>query len=32
MEKHRLNKCEREATLLTSEDDDTWDIYTFNTE
>lgn len=31
MAKHRLNKYERETILLTSEGDDTWDIYTFNT-
>lgn len=32
MAKHRLNKYERETILLTSEGDDTWDIYTFNTD
>lgn len=32
MSKHRLNKYERETILLTSEGDDTWDIYTFNTD
>ena len=32
MTKHRLNKYEREIILLTSESDDTWDIYTFNTD
>lgn len=32
MTKHRLNKYERETILLTSESDDTWDIYTFNTD
>lgn len=32
MGKHRLNKYERETILLTSEGDDTWDIYTFNTD
>ena len=31
MAKQRLNKYERETILLTSEGDDTWDIYTFNT-
>ena len=31
MAEHRLNKYEREAILLTSEGDDTWDVYTFNT-
>ena len=30
--KHCLNKYERETILLTSEGDDTWDIYTFNTD
>lgn len=30
MSKHRLNKYERETILLTSEGDDTWDVYTFN--
>jgi len=28
---HRLYKTERETILLTSEGDNTWDIYTFNT-
>ncbi len=32
MGKHRLNKYERETILLTSEGDDTWDVYTFNTD
>jgi len=32
MAKQRLNKYERERILLTSEGDDTWDIYTFNTD
>lgn len=32
MAKHRLLKEERETILLTSEADDTWDIYTFNTD
>ena len=32
MAKNRLNKYERETILLTSEGDDTWDIYTFNTD
>ena len=32
MAKQRLNKYERETILLTSEGDDTWDIYTFNTD
>ena len=32
MAKHRLNKYERETILLTSEGDDTWDVYTFNTD
>ena len=32
MAKHRLNKYEKETILLTSEGDDTWDIYTFNTD
>jgi len=32
MGKHHLNKYERETILLTSEGDDTWDIYTFNTD
>lgn len=32
MAKHRLIKAERETILLTSEADDTWDIYTFNTD
>ena len=32
MAKHRLNKYERETILLTSEGDDTWDIYTVNTD
>ncbi len=32
MSKHRLNKYERETILLTSEGDDTWDVYTFNTD
>lgn len=32
MAKHRLNKYERETILLTSEGEDTWDIYTFNTD
>lgn len=32
MAKHRLNKYERETILLTSEGDDAWDIYTFNTD
>ena len=32
MAKQRLSKYERETILLTSEDDDTWDIYTFNTD
>ena len=32
MAKHRLNKYERETILLTSEGDDIWDIYTFNTD
>ena len=32
MAKHRLSKYERETILLTSEGDDTWDIYTFNTD
>lgn len=32
MAKHRLNKYERETILLTSEGDDTWDFYTFNTD
>ena len=32
MPKRRLNKYERETILLTSEGDDTWDIYTFNTD
>ncbi len=32
MAKHRLNKYEREIILLTSEGDETWDIYTFNTD
>ena len=31
MATHRLLKEERETILLTSEADDTWDIYTFNT-
>ena len=31
MAKHRLIKAERETIMLTSEADDTWDIYTFNT-
>lgn len=32
MAKHRLNKYERETILLTSEGDDAWGIYTFNTD
>jgi len=32
MAKQRLNKYERETILLTSEGDDAWDIYTFNTD
>ena len=32
MAKRRLLKEERETILLTSEADDTWDIYTFNTD
>ena len=32
MGKQRLNKYERETILLTSEGDDIWDIYTFNTD
>ena len=32
MVKQRLNKYERETILLTSEGDDTWEIYTFNTD
>ena len=32
MAKQRLNKYERETILLTSEGDDTWNIYTFNTD
>ena len=32
MSKQRLNKYERETILLTSEGDETWDIYTFNTD
>ena len=28
----RLRKYERETILLTNEDDDFWDIYTFNTD
>ena len=32
MAKHRLLKEERETILMTSEADDTWDIYTFNTD
>jgi len=32
MAEHRLNKYERETILLTSEGDDTWDVYTFNTD
>lgn len=32
MAKHRLLKEERETILLTSEADNTWDIYTFNTD
>ena len=32
MAKHRFNKYERETILLTSEGDDTWDVYTFNTD
>ena len=32
MAKQRLSKYERETILLTSEGDDTWDIYTFNTD
>ena len=32
MSKHRLNKYERDTILLTSESDDTWDVYTFNTD
>ena len=32
MAKQRLNKYERETILLTSEGDDTWDIYTFNSD
>ena len=32
MAKHRINKYERETILLTSEGDDTWDTYTFNTD
>ena len=31
MAKQRLNKYERETILLTSEGEDTWNIYTFNT-
>lgn len=31
MRKYPLYKAERETILLTSEADDTWDIYTFNT-
>ncbi len=32
MAKHRLIKAERETIMLTSEADDIWDIYTFNTD
>lgn len=32
MGEYRLNKSERETILLTSEADDTWSIYTFNTD
>lgn len=32
MAKHRLIKAERETVLLTSEANDTWGIYTFNTD
>ena len=28
----RLTKYEKETILLTNEDDDFWDIYTFNTD
>ena len=31
MAKQRLSKYERETILLTSEGEDTWNIYTFNT-
>ena len=32
MGKRRVIKSERETILLTSEADETWDIYTFNTD
>ena len=32
MGKRRVIKAERETILLTSEADETWDIYTFNTD
>ncbi len=32
MSKHRLNKYKRETILLTSEGNDIWDVYTFNSD
>ena len=32
MAKYHLNKYERETILLTSEGDDTWEVYTYNTD